>query len=1035
LAELPAGAVTFLFTDVEGSTQLVKQLRDRYPQVLADHRGLLREAFTANNGHEIDTQGDAFFVAFASARDAVLAAVDAQRALAQHAWPDRADVRVRIGIHTGQASPSDGRYTGVAVHRAARISAAGHGGQILISQTTHNLLEDEEQVIPGVELLDLGAHQLKDLDRPVQLYQVDAEGLGREFPALRTEAPASAAAPEQPYYRRRTILVGALAGVIAAAVAIPIFALGGGGSPGGGLSEIGGSAVGVIESRSGQVEGAIETPEAPTAVASGLGYVWAASADANAVYAIDPKTDTVHDTIAVDDAPAGVAVAGGSVWVTSSLAGTVSQIDPEFGPVQSITVGNGPSGIAAGGPFVWVTNTTDHTVSKIRARDGRKLGEYPAGSDPTGIAVGKGAVWVASKASGSVLKLSANGDLLKEIHVGDGPAAVAVGAGGVWVANSLSGTVSKIDPDTGDVVDTIQVGGTPVGITVSRGSVWVANEADGTVVQIDPGSNEPTTVRLLGRPTAIAAGVGAVYVAVRPAAATHRGGTLRVAMGTVDTVDPAGAYSPEAWRFLSLTNDSLLTFRRVGGQPGYELVPDLAASMPVVSQDGRTYTFELRPGIRYSTGDEVKASDVRSSFERMFTLRPHAPEEIGQSYGAIEGAQDCTPRRCDLSRGIVTDDAARTVTFHLREADPIFLYKLALTFASVLPAGTSLHQAIRRPLPATGTYRIASVAPGRSVRLVRNPRFKEWSSAAQPAGRPDEIVLETTDSQPQRVSLVSRGRADLTTSELLHPFSLGPALRPQLRSYPLPVTFYFFINPTKPPFDDVRARRALNYAIDRNKIMQLAGDAENPAPTCQVLPPNFPGFRRYCPYTLGPTSAGTWRAPDLVKAQRLVAASGTKGDRVTVFYPRSDVPRVGRYVVSLLESLGYRVRASAFKDQEDHFGAVTTSSPNLAWSGWLPNFPTAADFIAPLFACGSEVNFGHFCDRRLQRKMDRALKLQQRDPAAAIRLWAELDRGLTDTAAWLPLYNRYGADFVSKRVRNYQYNPQWGALLSQMSVR
>src|SRR5262249_13482012 len=117
MADLPRGAVTFLFTDIEGSTRLVKQLRDRYPEVLGDHQRLLRDAFAAHDGHEVDTQGDAFFVAFATARDAVLAALDAQRALADHDWPPGVAVKVRMGIHTGQASLSDGRYSGIAVHR------------------------------------------------------------------------------------------------------------------------------------------------------------------------------------------------------------------------------------------------------------------------------------------------------------------------------------------------------------------------------------------------------------------------------------------------------------------------------------------------------------------------------------------------------------------------------------------------------------------------------------------------------------------------------------------------------------------------------------------------------------------------------------------------------------------------------------------------------------------------------------------------------------------------------------------------------
>ena len=184
MAELPSGAVTFLFTDLEGSTQLVKQLRDRYDESLAEHQRLLREAFAKHRGHELDTQGDAFFVVFSSARDAVLAALEAQRALSNYPWPDGNSFKVRMGIHTGQAAPVNGRYTGMAVHRAARICAAGHGGQVLVSQATQTLLEDEEEDL-DVQLRDLGNQRLKDLDRPVHLYQLAGPGLAEQFPPLR----------------------------------------------------------------------------------------------------------------------------------------------------------------------------------------------------------------------------------------------------------------------------------------------------------------------------------------------------------------------------------------------------------------------------------------------------------------------------------------------------------------------------------------------------------------------------------------------------------------------------------------------------------------------------------------------------------------------------------------------------------------------------------------------------------------------------------------------------------------------------------
>ena len=176
MTALPGGPVTFLFTDVEGSTRLVKALREGYADVLAEHRGLIRAAVAAHGGHEVDTQGDAFFVAFAGAKQAVLCAVQIQRALAGHGWPGGAPVRVRIGIHTGSAVLAGGGYTGLAVHRAARICAAARGGQVLISQATQALVEDEEEEL-GFTLIDAGEYRLKDLDRPVRLFRLAAPGV------------------------------------------------------------------------------------------------------------------------------------------------------------------------------------------------------------------------------------------------------------------------------------------------------------------------------------------------------------------------------------------------------------------------------------------------------------------------------------------------------------------------------------------------------------------------------------------------------------------------------------------------------------------------------------------------------------------------------------------------------------------------------------------------------------------------------------------------------------------------------------------
>ena len=182
MAVLPGGTVTFLFTDIEGSTRLLQELGDGYGQVVADHRRLLREVFQSAGGSEVDTQGDAFFYSFPRARDAVRAAVDGQRALASHEWPRGVDVRVRMGLHTGEPTVGDEGYVGLDVVRAARICSAGHGGQILLSETTRALLGNDFP--EGVNVRDLGRQHLKDVQYE-HVYELSLEESGEKFPPLK----------------------------------------------------------------------------------------------------------------------------------------------------------------------------------------------------------------------------------------------------------------------------------------------------------------------------------------------------------------------------------------------------------------------------------------------------------------------------------------------------------------------------------------------------------------------------------------------------------------------------------------------------------------------------------------------------------------------------------------------------------------------------------------------------------------------------------------------------------------------------------
>ncbi len=184
MTALPTGTVTLLFTDIEGSTQLLQRLGDRYAPLLAEYQRLLRSAFQAAGGQEVDTQGDSFFVVFPRAVDALAAALVAQRMLAAHAWPEGVTFRTRMGVHTGEPVLAGRHYVGLDVHRAARICAAGHGGQVLLSRPAQELVRSH--LPPGTELRDLGEHRLKDLDRPEHIFQLVAPDLPADFPPLRT---------------------------------------------------------------------------------------------------------------------------------------------------------------------------------------------------------------------------------------------------------------------------------------------------------------------------------------------------------------------------------------------------------------------------------------------------------------------------------------------------------------------------------------------------------------------------------------------------------------------------------------------------------------------------------------------------------------------------------------------------------------------------------------------------------------------------------------------------------------------------------
>jgi class 3 adenylate cyclase/streptogramin lyase len=504
---LPEGTVTFLFSDVEGSTSLLRQLgHDHYGEALDDYRRLLREAAVASSGHEVDTQGDSIFFAFARARDGVEAAAAAQRALRAHAWPESTQLRARIGLHTGQASVSESRYVGLSVHRAARVCGAAAGGQVLLSQATAGVLDDD---LGDLRVRTLGRHSLKDFDRPVELHQLDVPGLSSTFARPKT-TPAGRR-------NRRLAVAVAVALALAAGVAAALIARGGDGP-----TTIGPTSAGVIDPKTNRVVDEIPLGTKASLIAAGEGFVWLADPDTSTLFKIDPRSRRVvrRIGIGVGDIPTGIAVGEGSVWLAVIRGRTLAVLElaPGLGSLSSeVVVERAPRALvggvalAVGEGALWALELDNGEVSRIDPdRRPQRVAVRAEGVDARSIAVGQGAIWLGGN-NGVTRMDPATGATLASIPVGSGvpsfSTSIAVGAGAVWFAGSSEPKVWRIGRQTNVREGSFTVGAGPASVAVGEGAVWVANSIEGTVSRIDPSSGTVTTIPL-GAP---ALGVVAAY--------------------------------------------------------------------------------------------------------------------------------------------------------------------------------------------------------------------------------------------------------------------------------------------------------------------------------------------------------------------------------------------------------------------------------------------------------------------------------------------------------------------------------------------
>jgi ABC-type transport system substrate-binding protein len=509
--------------------------------------------------------------------------------------------------------------------------------------------------------------------------------------------------------------------------------------------------------------------------------------------------------------------------------------------------------------------------------------------------------------------------------------------------------------------------------------------------------------------------------------AAKPGGTINIGYyhdGYWDSIDPNLAYGLSTWEILRQTCVPLVWYPNYGGAKGMNLAPGVAAAMPEVSADGLTYTFTIRPGLKFSNGAPLTAKDVKYTFYRLFKVNPDAAD----IFAAIKGSDKVAGGKAKEVSGITAE--GDQVAFHLSQPNGGFVQSLSLQFTCPVPDGTPVKRNETGKIPGNGPYTIQSYDPGRKIVMVRNPSF---DPATGPKGNADKLVFNLALDQSQALQKIKLGEIDMTVDGLpaadAQQALTDPSLKGHVSSNTSPTLSYVWLNNDVPPFNNPKVRQAINYAVDRTQIAKVVGGTTAAKATDQILPPALAGKSP----TIYPTT------PDLAKARQLMQESGVQTPvKTTLDAPSiNSWPQVAQVIQADLKKIGIELKLNVGSATVlSAASSKRTSKRPAGFSAWTQDYPDAGDWLPlldPRF-----VEQGGQKARFHEDSLTPTFKAIEQEAGAKRQAdYQQLATKLMrDYAPWIPLYDQVVTQATSSRVTGFEFQPQVGLpVLTSLSVK